>query len=210
MSEELVEYPSFGTLTWIIICILILVSRCGSVRIASILLACSSPFFLLLLLRVLSQDQFIVYLYAKGRILVYDRKFVVSPLPLESYRVHLVFITHNSYCALFYVHRYSPFPSVLYSSAFPIRFCSPSGVSNIPTKSSTRKKKQSPIPVSSPTRDSPCFAGSTAAINHVHENIPWTNIGWKIAYIPARMQLLVRHQPTGAQKQKWWLWYMLR
>ena len=45
-------------------------------------------------------------------ILVCDRQFIFSPLPVESYQVHLIFVTYN-YCTFFYVRWHSPFPSIL-------------------------------------------------------------------------------------------------
>ena len=87
-----------------------------------------------------SQEQYFGDFYAKVRIPVYDRQFIFSPLPFECYWFHLIFfVTYNYYCALFHVRCHSLFPSVFYTIAFPICFCNPSGVSDIPTETHRRE-----------------------------------------------------------------------
>ena len=74
--------------------ILILVSRCESVN----------RFCYVCIPRALFWD-----LYRKVRILLCDRQFIFSPLPFESYRVHLTFAPYI-YCTLFLRSLPSLFP----------------------------------------------------------------------------------------------------
>ena len=86
-------YSSFDTTTFIRIHVLILVSRCESDRIASILPTCAVPFPVtfcyVCIPRAVFRD-----IYAKVCMLVCDRQFIFSPLPFESHRAHLIFVTY--------------------------------------------------------------------------------------------------------------------
>lgn len=68
------------------------------------------------------------YLHAKVCIVVYDRRFLLSPLPFELHRVLVIFVSYK-YRAFFTsaVTLHSP----AYSSAFSICSCNPSGVLDI-------------------------------------------------------------------------------
>ena len=105
---------SFGTITFIRIHILILVSRCESVRIGSILPTFALPvpiYFLCVqpkssLLRSLRQGAYS------------GIRSVINPLPFESYRVHLVFVTYRRNTAQFFRFAITPhflvYPSVFH------------------------------------------------------------------------------------------------
>ena len=80
-----------------------------------------------------------------------------SPLPFESYRVHLIFVTYY-YCTLFHVRCHSPVPSVLY--CLPSVFLQSLGCFWYPYEIIRRHQSRHCIV---PHRDS-CTAASTATI----------------------------------------------
>ena len=86
------------------------------------------------------------------------RSAIIFSLPTEIYRVYLIFVTNNC-CAFLDVRHHPSFHSVS-TSAFSVCFCNPSGVSDVPTKSSAYIN---PDTVYSPAV-TPCLAVSTATI----------------------------------------------
>ena len=94
-SHTCPAYSSFGTIAFIKIHILILVSRCESVRIASILPTCVLPFPTYHFCYVCIPRAFFLDLYAKVRMTVCDRQLIFSLLPFESYRVLLILATYK-------------------------------------------------------------------------------------------------------------------
>ena len=102
-------YSSFGTVKFIVIRLLMLLSRCESINNASISPTCALPFLVTWAMCV-SQEQYFeistpryVYWCTIGTY------FVFSPIPTGIYRVHLIFDTYN-HCALLDVRRHPPFP----------------------------------------------------------------------------------------------------
>ena len=111
-------YSSFGTITSIridLLSVIILVPRCESVRIASILPTCAFfAFPTAFSMCVHPKSSFFFFLIStpKVRTPVYDRPFIFSPFATEIYRVRHIFVTHNR-CARQYGSRHPPFSSVL-------------------------------------------------------------------------------------------------
>ena len=146
-------YSSFGGIAVIRIHLLILVSRRESVRIAPILPTYGLPFPITFAVCASQASQEQSFDISTPRYACWSTIGNSSSprFQLKNYRVHLIFVAYNYY---------PPLPAVAYSIACSVRFCSPSGVSDIPTKSSA---ETNPDTVPSPTV-APCSSASTAAI----------------------------------------------
>ena len=93
---------SFGTITLHRIHLIILVSRCESVRITCILLTCDLLYPSLLLSLCVRPKSSPLKSLRQGMHTGLRSAGHLLPTSIETYRIHLIFATYN-YCALFYV-----------------------------------------------------------------------------------------------------------
>lgn len=154
-----------------------------SARITSILPKCALPFLLpTLCVHPMNTSS---YLYAKVCILVYDRSFLLPPLPCSFFQVPFILVTKTYHFYAFFAFC-ATLHFLVYSSHFSI-CCNSSGVHDIATKSSAN--------INHDTEPSPTWtpfgAASTATvlplINHLHM------VGEYVLYILVQT-FSVRHQ----------------
>ena len=152
----------------------ILMSRCESSKITAILPMCALPFPITFATYYPKNN--IWDLYAEVRILVYDLSFIFAPVAFESCRFHLISSSLHTATVNFFTFAVT-LHFLVHSSAFPICFCNPAGVSDVPAKSSANIKIPTPY---LPPPWLPVW--QLRLLVSCHKYVPWVH--WVLTYIP--------------------------